>query len=68
VDSSPGNLFSPVFLHGLLLSVGSAANVGCCDVKGIVAGRISWEHPSEYSLFEQFQNRSAVLDNDPQPR
>jgi hypothetical protein len=29
-----------------VLSVGFAADVGRCDVKGILAGRISWARPS----------------------
>jgi|SRR5580692_6106407 hypothetical protein len=50
------------------LSVGFAASLGRCHVKGILAGRISWEYPSEHSLLEQPQDRSAIFDNDPQPR
>jgi len=53
---------------GICLSVGFAAAIGRCDVKGMLAGRISWAHPSGYSLFEEPQDRSAVLDKDPQPR
>jgi len=55
-------------LREICLSVGFAAGIGRCDAKGILAGRISWAHPSEYSLFEEPQDRSAVLDYNPQPR
>jgi len=47
------------------LSGSFVADIGRSDVQGILAGRILWEHPSGHSLFEQPQDRSAVLDNDP---
>ena len=37
-------------------------------LKGSRAGRISWAHPSGRSLFQKPPDRSAVLDNNPQPR
>jgi len=49
----------------IYLSVAFAADVRPYDVKGILAARISWTHPSEHSLSEQPQDRSAVLENNP---
>src|SRR5215469_16466383 len=37
-------------------------------LKGSRAGRISWAHPSGRSLFQKPPDRSAVLQNDTQPR
>jgi len=44
--------------------------LGACfaAVRTTLPEKISWSHPSEHSLFEQRQDRSTVLDNDPQPR
>ena len=47
------------------LRVCFAAGVGRCDVERISAAKISWAHPSGHSLFQQPQDRSAVLDKDP---